>query len=223
MFVEKNAGQEFKNCGLTGDSENGQLRDGRGQYKRFGISPFESAILRVILLLRLCGGTSFVVRRFGARFRTMLRKFVSTALLRFWLGFSALTALSWLVVLVLDGKNPFRSDDPYIVGFLCGGFAGAMGVVYSWVERTCASRICAFMSYCTILLLWGMVLVTLTAEAPEAAEIGRYLALAHVASGAISWPLFGFHIPRSIVVLISGVGVAVLVMYGIVAVRMASM
>jgi hypothetical protein len=153
----------------------------------------------------------------------MLRKFLSTALLRFWLGFAAITAFGWTVFLVLDGKNPLRSDDHYIVGFLCGGFAGVMGVVYSLVEKAFASRVLAFMCYCSILLLWGMLIVTLTAQAPEGAEIGRLLAFAHVASGAISWPLFSFRIPHSIVVLNSGACVTVLVMYGIVVMRMAFM
>jgi hypothetical protein len=176
-----------------------------------------------VSLVRLCSSKESGGVTKNYNLNTMLRKFVYTSLVRFWLGFAALSVLGWAAFLVLDGKNPLRSDDPYIVGFLCGGFAGAMGVVYSLVEKACASRLCGFMCYCSILLLWGMLLVTLTAQAPEAAEIGRYLAFAHVASGAISWPLFGFRIPRSIVVLISGAGLAVLLMYGIVVVRMASM
>jgi hypothetical protein len=109
-----------------------------------------------------------------------------------------------------------------VVGFLCGGFAAVMGVVYSLIEKACASGICAVISYFSILSLWAILMVALTAQSSEGAEIGQIVAIAHLLSGAISWPLFAFRIPRSMVVLISGTGLAVLVMYCVVAVRLAS-
>ena len=163
-----------------------------------------------------------VVRRFGAQRDTMFRQLIKTGLLRSWLGFCAVTFLAWAGFLVIDRDNPLRSDDPYVAGFLCGGFAAAMGVVYSLVEKACASRVCVSIVYFAMLASWSMLLVALSAQAPEGAEIGRFVAVAHLLSGAISWPLFAFRIPRSMVKFISGTGLVVFAMYCVVALRMAA-
>ena len=153
----------------------------------------------------------------------MFRQFVRTSLLRCWLGFSALTVLGWAAFLVIDGDNPLRSDDPYLVGLICGVFAAVMGLLYSLLEKACTSRTLSTTCYLAILCLWAFLFITLSAQAPEGADIARFIAIAQLLSGVISWPLFAFKIPHGVIALLSGTGLAVLVMYGVVVVRMASM
>ena len=148
-----------------------------------------------------------------------LRRLVTASLLRSWLGFSAVTVLAWAAFLDIDRDNPLRSDDPYIVGFFCGGFAAAMGIVYSIAEKACATRVRASILYAAVVVLWTMLFVALSAQAKEGAELGRFLAFAHLVSGIVSWPLFAYRIPRSMVAAISAGGLAILIMYGIVAVH----
>jgi hypothetical protein len=90
------------------------------------------------------------------------------------------------------------------------------------LRKACASHVCASLVYFATLALWSLLLVALSAQAPEGAEIGRFFAVAHLLSGAISWPLFAFRIPRIMVAFISGTGLVVFAMYCVVALRMAA-
>lgn len=152
----------------------------------------------------------------------MLRNFVVASLFRSWLGFSALTILGWLMFLAMDRDNPFHSDDPYLVGFLCGGFAAVMGFVYSIAEKLFATRLRTSLCYGAIVGLWAGLLFAGSNNSHEGAELFAFFAVVSLIAGAISWPLFAFRVPRSFVIVLTVSAVALLAMYGIVALRLAS-
>ena len=55
-----------------------------------------------------------------------LTRFVGTIALRSWLAFSTLAVVGFVVFLFLDGDDPLRSDDPYIVGLFLGSWPRAL-------------------------------------------------------------------------------------------------
>ncbi len=67
----------------------------------------------------------------------MLRDFFVASLRRAWLGFAGLTLFGFVAFLIIDRDNLLRSDDAYLVGFLLGGIAAGMSLVYS-IAESCA-------------------------------------------------------------------------------------
>jgi hypothetical protein len=151
----------------------------------------------------------------------MLRDFVVASLRRAWLGIVGLTVFGFVAYLIIDRDNLLRSDDPYLVGFLLGGIAAGMSLVYSIAERLRASRWWATFCHGLVLCLWAILVLATSNNSSEAEEMGRVVAGASVVGGAISWPLIAFRIPRNLLVILTAGALTILVMYVVVAVRIA--
>jgi hypothetical protein len=152
----------------------------------------------------------------------MPRTFVVTSLLRAWLGFSALTILGWLMFLAMDRDNPFHSDDPYLVGFLCGAFAAAMGIIYSVAEKILTTRLAISLCYGVIVGAWTCLLFALAEDSREGGQLFSFFAVVSLIAGALSWPLFAFRLPQSLVIALTVGATTLLGMYGFVVLRLAS-
>ena len=87
----------------------------------------------------------------------MYRHFISLALVRAWVAFVIIAVLAG-VAFTIDGDDPLRSDDPYVLGYACGVFAAAMALVYTAAERMCKSRRSASACYFALLGLWCLFL-----------------------------------------------------------------
>jgi hypothetical protein len=97
-----------------------------------------------------------------------------------------------------------------------------MSLIYSIAERLGASRWWTTFYYGLVLSLWAILVVATTTGSNEGEEMGRIVAVASIVVGVISWPLIAFRVPRSVFVVLTAAAFAALVMYGVVAVRMAS-
>ncbi|MEX0715072.1 MAG: hypothetical protein WD066_00725 [Planctomycetaceae bacterium] len=151
----------------------------------------------------------------------MFRTLIVASLRRAWLGFTATFILGGAAFILIDGDDPLRSDDPYVVGFATGAFAAVMGVAYSIAESVCGNRWRTSLAYFALVGAWTVFFIAATARANEGAEMGRFLAIAHASSAVVCWPLFAFRLPKAAVAAISVAGAAALAMYAIVAARMA--
>lgn len=151
----------------------------------------------------------------------MFREFVVTSLWRAWLGFAGLTVLGFVAFLIFDHDNPLHSDDPYLVGFILGGIAAGISLVYSLAEKAFGNRWWATLCYGMVIGLWAILATMATANSPEGKEIGMVVGGASLVVGAIAWPLIAFRIPRSLAAILTISALAAMVMYGVVAVRLA--
>jgi len=122
---------------------------------------------------------------------------------------------------VWEPESPL-SDDSYIMGFVCGVFAAAMGVVYTAAEKMFESRRGATMCYATVLVTWTLLLIALSMQGDEGAGVAELIAIGHSVSGVLSWFLFAFRVPRSIAAVISVCNLVFVAMYVVVVMRMAS-
>jgi hypothetical protein len=153
-------------------------------------------------------------------------RFFGTALLRAVVAFSAL-AVHWAIVFVfIDGDNPLRSDDPYLVGFVCGAIAAVAATVYTIAEdvgKLTHHRIHRDLLYAGTVTGWCLSLWTVwaaTRPRGEGSELLRYLALASLVTGLLVWPLCRFRLPIALIAAIVLAGVLLVMMYFLVVTRM---
>jgi hypothetical protein len=152
------------------------------------------------------------------------RRLLSVVLVRGWLAFVVVACLGGGVAIVLDGDNPLQSDDPYLVGFICGLFAGAAALVYTLVEKHCSSRGTALALYASLLLAWCAFLLALgrVFDGLEGAAFYPYASAASLLSGLFAWITFQWRPHWRSVAILSTLGAAMFVMYGIAISRMAA-
>jgi hypothetical protein len=151
----------------------------------------------------------------------MLLRWIATSMWRAWLGFAGLTVFGFVASYAMEVENPLRSDDPYLMGFLMGGIAAGMSVVYSIAEKVVGNRWWSSLCYGAAVCLWAVFVVATSANSPEGEDIGKLIAIASLVIGALGWPLYAFCVPRGLAVSLTVGALIALVMYVVVAVRMA--
>lgn len=130
---------------------------------------------------------------------SVLAKFLTPVMLRVCLAANALGIVGFVVALGLGHDDPLRSDDPYILGFLFGGFAACSAIVYTIFEnvgRRCNRPYLTEVGYVSAIAVWCLLLWLASLRAPEMPEVLIYMAIASAAVGLLAYPLCRF-VPRA--------------------------
>ena len=154
------------------------------------------------------------------RYRVLL----ASVFVRGWIAFVLVALLGGGAWIVLDGDNPLESDDPYIAGFASGLFAALAALVYTLLEKLCAGRKTASALYTGLLLAWCAFLLALERvfSGLEGAALYPYVSAASLLSGLFACVTFQWRPHWRTVAILSIVGAAMFVMYGVAVSRMAA-
>ena len=147
---------------------------------------------------------------------------VGSGLRRASLAFVVVAYVFGSLFVGVDGDDPLRSDDPYIVGFFCGAVASAMALLYTFVERFVANRDTVSAICFGILSAWcGSLLIARFVD-PYGEGAGHLLffAIASFHSGVIGWLLSRWRVPNRLAWVIGAAGIVMACLYITVAVRM---
>ena len=147
--------------------------------------------------------------------RTALSKagiIVRCAVARAWLAFCLLSFLFALAFLLIDGNNPLRSDDPYIVGFLFGSIGACHTLVYSAAELIKKDGYFKDVIWLVACGLWCALLYLTWWSAVEGRGIILYILVGSLIVAAVEWPLLRFGVPRVVFVATSIIGAALIVL-----------
>jgi hypothetical protein len=156
--------------------------------------------------------------------RNSLVKSITRLLVRAWTAFSEVAVVGFLAFLFLDRDNPFRSDDPYLVGLLFGAIAACLAFVYT-VTETVAERLrrpgLTAPVYTGIVGAWCLSLWAGSWATREGADLLVFVATGSLIAGALTWILCRVTLPRAVAAPLSCIGALLVVMYFVVAVGMA--
>jgi hypothetical protein len=141
-------------------------------------------------------------------------------LLRSGAGFGLAGAAGFALYLLLDGDNPLRSDDPYLVGFLLGAVGAASAAIYTLFETFVRRPIIVDFVHFGLLGLWALMLLVSELFVIEGQGYPTYFAAGSVFAGTIAWPPCRFRIPTWFAVGASLLGIAMAVTYFVVASRL---
>lgn len=148
--------------------------------------------------------------------------FIWLAATRSWLAFCLMSFLFALVFLLIDGDNPLRSDDPYVVGFFFGCIGACLALLYSMVELIKKGGWFKDAVYFVCCGLWTVFLLLAGRNAIEGRWLINYIMLGSLIAAAVEWPLLRFRAPR-VLYAIASIACAVLIgLYMFVAARMYS-
>lgn len=148
--------------------------------------------------------------------RTALSKagiIVRCAVARAWLAFCLLSFLFALAFLLLDGDNPLRSDDPYIVGFLFGSIGACHTLVYSAAEWLKQGKRFKHVIWLLALALWCALLCLTWWSAAEGRGIILHILMGSLIVAAVEWPLLRFGVPRTFYAITSIAGATLIGLY----------
>lgn len=143
----------------------------------------------------------------GRTSRLAVQAFASTAIA---------VACAWVV---FDGDSPFRSDDPYIIGTLCGAIAVVMTVGYTTARLCCRSGPAADFFYFLVFACWCATLWRLSGTDWEGSGLYALLSAGSLVAGLLSWVICRFTVPSQVTVLLYGAVSVFLTMWLIVSVR----
>ncbi len=142
---------------------------------------------------------------------------------RAWLAFCVVAIIGFTLFLFVDGDDPLRSDDPYLVGFTVGIAASCLAVIYTALEGI-ARRIghirLGRSAYALLLAAWCLSLWAASFAGGEAADVLAYAASASLVVGLVTFLLCRFDAPRVLTIAMSCFGILLLAMYCVVSVRM---
>jgi hypothetical protein len=142
------------------------------------------------------------------------RLLVRSAAVFGWSGAAGVAAFA-----IAFRDNPLKSEDPYLVGMLCGGLAAVAAAFYTMFETFVRRPIIVDFLYFELPAVWSVIVWIWTAVTPEAKGLGPYAAGGSLAACAIAWPLCRFRVPRRIAILAAAAGVLLVATYAIVALR----
>jgi hypothetical protein len=146
---------------------------------------------------------------------TRLHVLLHLAIIRAWCAFSLLSFLFGCWFLLMDGDNLLRSDDPYVVGFLLGGVAAVLTIVYSLAEAVrpggCFKEV-VWLAACS---LWCAVLFFAwrSCEGGEGAEIALFVLAGSAITAAVEWPSLRFRLPRMAIAVTSTMSLVMIALY----------
>ena len=145
-----------------------------------------------------------------------LKQLVMTALRRAWLAMCTLGTVGFLWFWIVDGDNPLRSDDPYLVGLIFGMFAACLAIIYTATEsigRRVGWRRFQDFAYPIVLAAWCLFLWGNSLRGGEAAAVLSVACVASLIVGALTYPVCRFDVPRRLAVTVSCIAVVLLAMY----------
>ena len=149
---------------------------------------------------------------------------IGTAALRVWIAFSVSSFVVAVAACILDGDNPMRSDDPYLVGFivatctalfsLCWGIAICIGVSES---KQCV------VYFMPLVLLVGLLLISDFAFTPiEGRGLPTFFAIAITLGAIVVYPLHALKLNKVSVTCASIPGILCFIGYSCALVAMAT-
>jgi hypothetical protein len=141
-------------------------------------------------------------------------------LLRSAAVFGVVGLAGFLMYFAVDGDDPARSDDPYLVGMMLGFVAAAAAAFYTMLEVFVRRRVVVDLLYFGLLGLWAVFVAASTWFSLEGQEMGLYVAGASLIAGTLGWPFCRFRIPRTLAILATAGGVVMVAAYVVVALRM---
>jgi hypothetical protein len=146
---------------------------------------------------------------------TRLRVFLRLAIIRAWCAFSLLSFLFGCWFLLMDGDNLLRSDDPYLVGFLFGGVAAVLAIIYSLAEAVRPGGCFKDVVWLVACSLWcaALFLTWCSCNGGEGGEIALLVLTGSAITAAVEWPLLRFRLPRRAIAVVSTVGVSMISLY----------
>ncbi|WP_428304212.1 hypothetical protein [Lacipirellula sp.] len=143
---------------------------------------------------------------------------------RVYVAFSLVAVGAGLAAAWADGDHLLASDDPYIVGFLLGGVAGALTALHlalNKLQTRSDSTHLAQIIYFLVLFLWAAFWLAADCYAVEGKGIGLMIALASGVTGVVVWLLGRFPLPTMATRAIGLLGVSFIASYAYVAMRLA--
>jgi hypothetical protein len=134
--------------------------------------------------------------------------------------FSVASAMGIAFRVYFDGDDPFKADDPYLVGFLLGTVGAASAAIYTILETFVRRTIAVDLAHFGLLGAWALLLLVSEFFVIEGQGYPTLFAAGSVIAGTIAWPLCRFRIPTWFAAGASLVGVAMAAMYFFVASRL---
>jgi hypothetical protein len=154
--------------------------------------------------------------------------FFRIAAIRAWLTFCLISFLFAATPVVFQGLSPLQSDDPYLIGFLFGCVGICFSIVFSLAELARSHRYLKDAAFVAACALWCTFVWFSKPTPPPPQQFPDYydltplFLLGCLATAAVEWPLLRFRVPRAISVILSILGVATVVLYLLVAIRITS-
>jgi hypothetical protein len=136
-------------------------------------------------------------------------------LLRTWLAFSVVSFVVAVVCSVVDHDNPLKSDDPYIVGGIAGGFCAGFAFVCSVVGELGGSRTKQLLAYFGLVLSVSvfLIVVDVAMPSPEGQGILTLFGVLIAVSSAATYPLLKIPLTKLSLVCASIPGIIYLLGY----------